>query len=137
MFQKHINGFTLIELMITVAIAVIITVSALNIYTSYVRRGRRIDAINALLSISLAEERYRTNNSQYGTLAQVWSGVSTSSEGYYSLSISNVTATSYTITATALGNQANDTANGTSCSTLTLAFSSGTMTKSPAACWPT
>lgn len=131
------KGFTLVELMITVVVMGIITLIASNLYTSYVRKGRRIDAINALISISLAEERYRTTNTQYGTLAQAWSGVSTSSEGYYTLAISNVSASGYTITATAIGSQANDAVNGVSCTTLSLAVSNGTISKTPSACWPT
>src|SRR5438132_97230 len=116
--KKRKKGVTLIELIVTILIVAIITTVAINFYSNYVRRGRRIDAINALLSISLAEERYRSNNTTYGTIAQVWGGVTTSSEGYYTLSISNTGATSYTITATAQGNQANDAVNGTSCTTL-------------------
>ena len=134
---KPTNGFTLIELMIAILIISIITLIATNIYSGYVQQGRRIDAINSMISISLAEERYRTTNAQYGTLAQVWSNVSASAEGYYTLAISSVSASSYTITATATGNQTNDAANGTSCATLTLAMSNGTLTKTPSACWPT
>lgn len=135
--MKKENGLTFIELIITMLIVVITTVAAISIFSGYVRRGRRMDAVNAILSISLSEERYRANNLLYGTLAQVWGGVTTSPEGYYTLTISNVTATSYTITATAIGNQANDAAGGTSCSPLVLTASAGTVTKTPTACWPT
>jgi len=131
------SGYTLIEMLIAVTMLAILVIVATSVYPTYVRKGRRIDAINSLLSITLAEERYRGNNTQYGTLAQVWGGVTTSSEGYYTLSISNVSATTYTITATAVGNQANDAADGTSCSSLVIAVSNGTITKTPAACWPT
>lgn len=134
---KHKRGFTLIEMLITVLIVAIISALALYLYSDKVKRGRRIDAINALLSISLAEERYRSNNTTYGSLAQVWGGVTTSQEGYYNLAISNVTASSYTITATGTGTQTSDAENGTSCATLTLAMSSGTITRTPAVCWPT
>lgn len=131
------NGFSLIEMMITVLIISIVTVAAIYLFSDQIKRGRRIDAVNALLSISLAEERYRSNNTTYGTLAQVWGGVTTSPEGYYTLAISNVSATSYTITATGTGTQATDTdSSGTACSTMTLTMSSGTITKSPAVCWP-
>lgn len=134
--KKH-SGFTLIEMAITVLIIAITSVAALYLFSDQVKRGRRIDGINALLSISLAEERYRTNNTTYGTIAQVWGGVTTSAEGYYTLAISNVTATSYTLTATGVGTQANDASNATACSPLTLTVSSGTVTKAPAVCWPT
>ena len=137
MIKSNLQGFTLIEVSITLAIILIITVSALALYSSKVRQGRRIDALNAILSISLSEERYRSMNSTYGTLAQVWGGVTSSSEGYYTLSLTNITATSYTITATAVGDQANDSSGSTSCTPLQLAVSNGTVTKTPTACWPT
>lgn len=135
--MRNRKGFTLIELVVSLAIVSIISVIAVNIFSSQVKRGRRVDGINSLLSISLAEERYRSNNTTYGTLAQVWSGVTTSSEGYYTLSISNNTSTGYTATATAIGNQASDAVSGTSCTTLTLTVSNGAVTKSPSVCWPT
>lgn len=136
MLRKRIFGFTLIELLITLLIISIAVVAAIWVFSDQVKRGRRVDGINALLSISLAEERYRSNNSTYGTLNQVWGGVTSSAEGYYTLAISNLSATTYTITATAVGNQATDTADGASCATLSLAVNAGTVTKSPAACWP-
>lgn len=137
MEAKKVKGFTLIEMMITLLIIAITTLTALYLFSDKIKRARRIDAINALLSISLAEERYRSNNTTYGTLAQVWGGVTTSQEGYYTLAISNVSGTAYTITATGTGTQTSDTENGTSCTTLTLAYSNGTLTRSPATCWPT
>ncbi len=130
------QGFTLIELAITILIISILTILATNLYTPFVRKGRRMDATNTLFAIQLAEERYRSNNTQYGTLAQAWGGVTATPQGYYTLAISNVGATTYTITATAVGGQANDTENGVSCTPLTLTLSSGTITQSPATCWP-
>lgn len=135
-FMQKKSGVTIIELLIVVVIIAILAVIALALYSGQVRNGRRSDAINVLFSISLAEEQYRTLNTTYGTIAQVWNNVSTSPGGYYSLAISNVTANSYTITATATGDQANDVSGSTSCSTLTLAMSFGTITKTPAECWP-
>jgi type IV pilus assembly protein PilE len=132
----HNKAFTLIELVIVVAIVVILALVALNLYSSNVLKGRRTDGLNAILAISLAQERYRSNNSQYGTLAQAWGGVSASPQGYYTLSISNVSSTGYTITATAVGNQATDAVDGISCTTLQLSVANGTLTKSPSACWP-
>ena len=130
------GGYTLIELLTAVTVLGIISVIAITSYISQVKKSRRNDAIESILSISLAESRYRTSNSQYGTLAQVWGGVTTTAEGYYTLAISNISATSYTITATAQGTQASDTADGTSCTTLSFAQASGSVTKSPSACWP-
>lgn len=137
MRTRNMSGFSLIEIMIAILIIAITAVVAVYSYADKVKRGRRMDAVNAILSISLSEERYRSNNTTYGTLAQAWGGVTTSQEGYYTLAISNVSATGYTVTATGTGTQTTDTENGTSCTTLTLTVSNGTVTKSPAACWPT
>jgi type IV pilus assembly protein PilE len=132
----NMKGFTIIELAVTMTIVSILTALAVNMYSAQERNGRRMDGLNTIIAVSLAEERYRTTNSLYGTLAQAWSGVTASPAGYYTLSISNVSSTSYTISAQAQGNQANDAQNGTSCSTLQLAVSNGTVTKSPSTCWP-
>lgn len=129
------SGFTLIELMITIVIVGILSGVAVAVYKTQVLKGRRADAINTLLAISLAEERYRSNNASYAALSAVWP-TTTTPQGYYTLTASNVTATSYTITATGGGAQANDTENGTACNTLQLIVSNGTVTKSPAVCWP-
>lgn len=132
----YINGVTIIELLITVAIIAILMIIATVMYTSQIRNGRRIDAINTLFSMALAEENYRSTNTTYGTLAQAWNGVTTSAGGYYTLTITEVSATAYTITATATGDQLNDAEGSTSCTPLILTLSSGTTTKSPSVCWP-
>lgn len=128
-------GFSLIEVTIVVAISAILATVMFSSYNGHVRKSRRTDAMQTLLSIQLAEEQYRTNNTAYGTIAQVWGGVTTAPGGFYNLAISNLSASSYTITATATGDQASDAQNGTSCSTLTLTMSNGTETKTPATCW--
>jgi type IV pilus assembly protein PilE len=130
-------AFTLIEIMIALTIVAILAAVSMVIYSSQVRKGRRTDGISALLGMSLAQERYRATHTSYGTLAQVWGGIATSSQGFYALSISNVSASTYTLTATAQGDQANDAVSGTACSSLQISFSNGNLTKTPSACWPT
>jgi type IV pilus assembly protein PilE len=134
--MKTTKGVTVIELMIVVAIVGILAAIAVVLYSSQVMQARRSDGVDSLVSLSLAEERYRANNVIYGTLAQVWGGVTASTGGYYALSITNVSATAYTLTATAQGGQATDTEGATSCASLQLTFSSGTVTKTPSICWP-
>ena len=134
--EKPSSGMTLVELLVVLAIVSIIAMISVFSYQSYIRQSHRMDGINSLLSISLAEERYRSINTQYGTLAQVWGGVTTSANGYYTLAISGVSSSGYTITATATGTETTDAVNGVSCTPLTLVMSSGTLTKTPAACWP-
>ncbi|MDF1797086.1 MAG: type IV pilin protein [Coxiellaceae bacterium] len=133
--MKHFNGFTLMELVITVAIVAILAAVAIPSFNSYLLKSHRSDAYSSLLSMQLAEERYRASNTAYGTLAQVWNGVTTSEDGRYTLAVSNTSATTYTLTATAVGGQASDSEDGASCATLTITYNAGVETKTPAACW--
>ena len=129
-------GFTLIELLMVMVILGIIAIVAVSSYASFGSKGKRSDGVNAILAVSLAEEQYRANNNTYGTLAQVYNGVSASPQGYYTLSVSSISATGYTITATAQGTQANDTEGSTACASLQFVMNNGTITKTPAVCWP-
>lgn len=125
------SAFTLIEIVVVIFIIAILAVVAVASYRHYILVSNRSDAIQTLLSIQLAEEKYRTHNVSYGALADVWGGVTATENGDYTLSISNLSATSYSITATAIGNQVEDT----TCATMTLTYSNGTTTKTPATCW--
>lgn len=129
------SGFTLIELVIVVSIVAILAAIAIPLFTEQIRKGNRTDGKSVLLSIVMEEEKYRTNNVTYGTLAQVWGGVSVSPQGFYNLAISGVSGTGYTVTATAIGDQANDAQGATNCGTLTITVSGLTTTRTPAACW--
>ena len=123
-----VRGFTLIELMITVAVIAILATIAYPSFTQYMRQARRAEAKSLLQEIQLLQEKWRANNSTYGSLANLgWS----KTLPHYTIAISNTTGSTYTITATASGDQANDVKGSTSCKTLTLTQS----TKTPAACW--
>ncbi len=125
----------MVELMMAVAIVAILAAIAIPTYRYYVLKSYRAEALSTLLSMQLAQEKYRTLNASYGNLSQIWSGVSTTSNNKYTLSITNLSGTTYTMTATAIGDQSNDSEGGTSCGTLTLSYANGATTKSPAACW--
>ncbi len=59
------TGFTLIELMITVALVAIITTISVSSYRQYMMRANRTDAAAVLLRIAAAQERWFLNNNQY------------------------------------------------------------------------
>lgn len=68
-YYSGLDGFTLIELMITVAIVGILAALAYPSYEEYVAKSRRNEATNALLTGAQALERYYSANGRYTTTA--------------------------------------------------------------------
>jgi type IV pilus assembly protein PilE len=101
------GGFTLIELMIVVAIVGILAAFAYPAYNEFVKKSRRVDAVTSLADIRLAQEKWRANNIQYATAASLASS-STSYDGYYNLAISSVATSTFVVTATPTGAQTGD-----------------------------
>lgn len=128
-------AFSLIEVIITLAISSILVMCAIPCYHDYVRKCRRTEGIHAIYALRLAEEKYRAANSTYGTLAQVQNLAGVSLSSHYTCSITNNDASGYLITATALGDQAKDTASGTACNVLQFELNNTVETKTPAICW--
>ena len=120
MKKKYIKGFTLIEVMIVVAILGIISAIAIPSYAEYVRKGKRTDAKVELLRIAQLQESYFVQNLSYAdSLATLGlTGTVKSEQEEYTMSVSDKTAgcdgtsttpcTSFTLTATAGTTQAND-----------------------------
>lgn len=111
------KGFTLIELMIVVAIIGIIAAIAYPSYQDSVKSSRRADAQGVLMGLANAMERHYTTNNSY--LGAGTTGGNTGaptifpdeapidgSVKYYDLTISAVTATTYTLKATPKNGQA-------------------------------
>lgn len=110
------RGFTLIELMLVVVILGVLLAVAFPSYLDSVRKGRRAEGIAGLTTVQQAQERFRANSPTYGNLnvpadAATLPNVSaTTANGRYTLAVTGNTAASYTVTATAVGAQASDTA---------------------------
>jgi len=111
--RTRARGFTLIELMITVAVVAILAAIAYPSYLEQVRKSRRAEAKAALLGCAQRLERRFSERSTYdatfGTTATDLCS-DQSEHGHYGLSLSFNAATPavYTMTATRQGQQAND-----------------------------
>ena len=109
-------GFSLLELMIVVAIIGILMAISVPAYQGYVLRSHRTDAHSSLLDIAARQERFVAQNVA-GYTADIVGDLNlpnaNSSKGYYTLAVTsapcNSFANCYTITATAVGGQASDT----------------------------
>ena len=104
--RRH-AGFTLIETLVTVAIAGVLSSVAYPSVEGQVMRARRSDALVALLQAQLAQERFRANNASYGSLVQA--GVrATSPAGHYRIEVVSSDAAGFEILASAVAGLARD-----------------------------
>lgn len=131
------SGFTLIEIVITLALIGILATIAYPSYIDYIIRSHRSDAFSTLTQLQLTLERCYAQSFSYSAACTALPTFPvTSPQNYYSVTLSNLTASTYTLTATPIGTQINDT----TCATMsinqanvkTAADSSGTAQK---ACW--
>lgn len=142
--MKHYRqGFTLIELMIVVAIIGILAAIAMPSYDSYIKKSRRTDATVAISKIQQAQEKYRANNTTYAdTLAKLGITSATTENGYYTISLGlnggaactgTPTGTEYCIKAAAVTTKSQN--NDTGCTTLSMGILNGNATSLPSNCW--
>jgi len=105
-------GFTLIEVMITVAIIGILAAVALPNYNDYIRRGRITDAVAGLSDMRVKMEQFFQDNRTYvgacanGTVAPLPTG---STAKYFTFTCPTLTASAYQVVATGTGPMANFT----------------------------
>ncbi|WP_332851571.1 type IV pilin protein [Duganella sp. S19_KUP01_CR8] len=95
------KGFTLIEIMIAVAIVGILMAVAIPAYSDYVLRGRLSEAFTALGGAQPAAEQFWSNNRTYVG----FNGASTfpGNTAYFTYALGAASASSYTVTATGIG----------------------------------
>ncbi len=95
------QGFTLIELMIAVAIVAILAAVAVPQYSQYVTRGRVPDATSALATKQVLIEQFFLDNRTYAGAPACNSDATTSK--YFTFACGSANATGFTLTATGKG----------------------------------
>lgn len=108
-------GFSLLELLVAMAILAVLTSIALPTYAEYVARSRRFEARAGLLEAAHWMERFRTERGRYDDPANAgqppaefpWRQVPRAGEPHYAVSVV-ATAATYRITATAVRTMAGD-----------------------------
>lgn len=102
------KGFTLIEMMIVVAVIGILSAIAYPSYTEYVRRGHRAEARAGLLQAAQWLERAATATGTYPLAAAFPANLKKVPNDRYDISITSADGSTYTLTATPKGAQTGD-----------------------------
>lgn len=100
-------GFTLIELMICVAIVGVLSSVAYPAFSGTLATTRRSDALVALMKVQVRQERFRADHPSYGDLSQL--GLDSASPArHYEIEMLDTSASGYSVHAAAVGGQQRD-----------------------------
>jgi type IV pilus assembly protein PilE len=115
-------GFTLVECLIVCSVVAILAGLALPAWNGHQRRSARLDAVDALTRLQIAQEAHRSTHGGYAADLAALAGVAVvSRQGFYRLGLHPVAADAYRATAVAQGIQAGDR----DCPELTLDMAQG------------
>lgn len=129
--SKNEGGFTLIELLIVMIIVAILVSIAYPSYRAWILKSHRSEAMSALAQDQAILERcYAQSFSYAGACASLPAFPQTTAQGFYSITLTDQAATTYTLTATAIGNQTLDT----NCLTMSV-DQANQKTATQASCW--
>lgn len=135
------RGWTLAELLISLAVMSVLAAIALPAYQQQQRQARRSDGQAALVQLQVDQARWRSQHDSHAdTLSALGWASDRSPQGHYQISLTESSADGYTALATALGGQVADR----DCTplrlrwqgTATAVFGAGEhMDSDPARCW--
>jgi type IV pilus assembly protein PilE len=132
--SRRIRGFTLIELMVTVAIVAILAAVAYPAYTRYLIRSNRAAAASYVLQVSDLQQRYLLDARAYAaSMTELNASVPDNVARFYDVTTAKVGTAGFNVVASPKGSQL---ARDTDCGTLTV-NDAGTKTASGGAstCW--
>lgn len=109
MNRFRVQGFSLIELLIALAIVAILASITVPSFSGLLAKSRRGDAMVALLSVQLAQETFRAGNSAYAAdLATLGWQAAVSPDGFYQLQVRRAGSADFLAVAHPVGVQSSD-----------------------------
>lgn len=133
------RGFTLVELVVVMAMAAVLAAVALPAYTQHLAAGRRADAVAALMQLQMAQERHHANHGVYAgdRAALRGAGTPVSAQGFYDIVLQPLhAAPGQGYVAEAVPRAGGPQARDSECPRLTLTVRDGIATRGPhRRCW--